>query len=55
MKNRHIFVNNLLKRSNDVSVRTLYRTGGYENQSVKWLIFLFMKKSSNRKEDYFYG
>ena len=41
--------------SNDVSVRTLYRTGGYENQSVKWLIFLFMKKSSNRKEDYFYG
>ena len=28
--------------SNDVSVRT-NRTGKYENQSVKWLIFSFAK------------
>ena len=32
-----------LARTNDVSVRTFYRTERYKNQSVKWLIFLFVK------------
>ena len=29
--------------TNDVSVRTFYRTERHKNQSVKWLIFVFVK------------